>query len=140
MEAPDRESDYDNLLYACMKCNVCKGEAWPVPDPCATAYGEHLRVLDDGRITGLTQEGRRLIRVLRLDRKSLTDFRAQWLELWRIAQANPDSRTAAFGRDLMRFPDDLPDLAALHPPGGNKRPHGVQASYFARRESLPAGS
>ena len=38
-------------------------------------------------------------------------------------------------RRLMGFPDDLPDLARLRPPGGNTRPEGVQSSHFARKKT-----
>ena len=39
----------------------------------------------------------------------------------------------ALFRDAFGYPDDLPDLAALRPPGGNARPGGVAASAFALR-------
>jgi hypothetical protein len=34
----------------------------------------------------------------------------------------------------MGFPDDLPDLSRLRPPGGNSRPEGIEESYFAQRQ------
>ena len=37
-------------------------------------------------------------------------------------------------RELMGFPDDLPDLARLQPPEGNSRPDGVKKSCYAQRE------
>lgn len=37
-------------------------------------------------------------------------------------------------RELLGFPDDLPDLARLRPPEGNRRPEGIQESCFAQRE------
>ena len=37
-------------------------------------------------------------------------------------------------RRCLAYPDDLPDLSALRPPGGNARPEGIAQSAFARRE------
>jgi hypothetical protein len=34
---------------------------------------------------------------------------------------------------LLSFPDDLPDLSTLLPPGGNSRSDGMAASYFEKR-------
>jgi hypothetical protein len=34
---------------------------------------------------------------------------------------------------LMGFPDNLPNLARLRPPGGNTRLEGLATSYFAQR-------
>jgi hypothetical protein len=45
------------------------------------------------------------------------------------AKGNPD-----LYRKLMGFPNDLPDLQKLKPPGGNLRPGGVAASFHARQE------
>jgi hypothetical protein len=40
----------------------------------------------------------------------------------------------------MAFPDDLPDLRRLRPPGGNTRRDGLGQPYFAKRQagSLPS--
>jgi len=35
---------------------------------------------------------------------------------------------------LLGFPDNLPDLARLRPPGGNSRPAGIRESSLAKRE------
>ena len=40
----------------------------------------------------------------------------------------------ALYRELMGFPEDFPNLAALHPPGGNTRPVGVKKSWYALRQ------
>jgi hypothetical protein len=136
-EAPERFCDYDNLLYACQACNCHKGDHWPVLDPCRVAYNQHLRVGDDGVIEGLSRAGKKLIKILRLDRQELTDFRRRLLRLFQLAQANPSSAMAALVGDMLCYPDDLPDLARLRPPEGNSRPEGTKESYFARREQLP---
>ena len=40
----------------------------------------------------------------------------------------------ALYRELMGFPDELPDLAVLQPPGGNTRPAGMKNSIFGLRQ------
>ena len=64
------------------------------------------------------------------------EFRTTWIGIAVLAgKSVPD-----FYRKLMGFPTDLPDLRRLRPPGGNKRPDGVDASWHARRKrgELPA--
>jgi hypothetical protein len=41
---------------------------------------------------------------------------------------------------MLGFPNDLPDLRALRPPGGNARPDGVENCCYERRlrNELPA--
>jgi hypothetical protein len=34
----------------------------------------------------------------------------------------------------MGFPDNLPDLSCLCPPGGNSRPEGLDRSHLARKK------
>jgi len=76
---------YSNLAYACMPCNSIKGEKEPVLDPSRTIYARHFQVQSDGTITGLTTAGRKMIRLLRLDRAELTAFRKRYLELAQLA-------------------------------------------------------
>lgn len=40
----------------------------------------------------------------------------------------------ALHRELIGFPDDLPNLIALKPRAGNSRPAGLKKSYFAFRQ------
>jgi hypothetical protein len=153
---PGRECDYDNLVYACLRCNSLKLVS-RLLDPCADGYGAHLRVRSDGSIEGLTIDGARLIEQLRLDETRRNEWRGRmlkalrriekalrppvWRRLWNSLvgsgeQALPpgapldtvDEVTAWLG-----FPDDLPDLGAQPPRGGNSRPGGLAESYFAWR-------
>src|SRR5947208_881194 len=43
-----RVTDYDNLIYACTRCNARKQQVQGLPDPCSTALGTLLIVNDDG--------------------------------------------------------------------------------------------
>jgi hypothetical protein len=133
-QAPQRECDYENLVYACLRCNSWKRDQWPVLDPCLSAFGEHLRIQDDGTIEDLTTEGERLIAILALDYPPLVDFRRRWIAALRVLNERLDEDVTKTLREFLGFPDDLPDLASLRPPGGNSRPEGVETSYFALRE------
>lgn len=124
---PEQERTYDNLLYSCTTCNAAKGRQI-LPDPTRVLLAADVQVNDDGTIEGRTVAARRLIRVLGLDDPEYTEFRLLWLDITALAeQCDP-----GLHRRLMGFPDDLPDLARLRPPGGNMRPEGVRASHFAR--------
>ena len=54
--------------------------------------------------------------------------------LWRAIIGLAERHDPPLYRRLMGFPDDLPDLKRLRPPGGNTRPEGVQASFHAQRQ------
>ena len=49
--------DYDNLLYTCVRCNAAKRDLTGVLDPAQVPLADHLEILEDGRIRGLTAEG-----------------------------------------------------------------------------------
>jgi hypothetical protein len=128
-EAPELECEYDNLVFACQFCNQQK-LANHVPDPCQVAYGKCLRVEIDGTVTPLNTEGKRLVKVIRLNHPRFIEERLKTIKVWRVL-SNHDSAELQM---LMGFPTDLPDLSKLKPPGGNRRPEGISESCFARRE------
>ena len=128
--APERALLYDNLIYTCGVCNAVKGVR-ELPDPSRELLAGTLVVSADGRISGRTRGARRIIRVLGLDDDEFTQYRARWIKIVALAREHD----AGLYRQLMGFPDDLPDLGSLRPPGGNTRPDGVEHSHFRRRES-----
>jgi hypothetical protein len=140
--APGRRTDYENLVYACCQCNACKQNAELPLTPDDSSWAEHLRVQPDGRIEGLTLQGRRLIAICRLDRPLLVESRARLQRLLASATGRESPRLRALLEELQRFPTDLPDLSKLRPPEGNARPEGIGASYFEsrRRGELPKTS
>jgi hypothetical protein len=77
-----------------------------------------------------------LIELLGLDSPQSTEFRLLWIGIIALAERYDPS----LYRRLMGFPDDLPDLKRLRPPGGNTRPEGVRTSCFVKRKDgiLPA--
>jgi hypothetical protein len=125
---PEAALDYDNLLYACRTCNSAKGREL-VPNPCDCLLRGHVIVNEDGSIEGRTTESRRLIRKLGLDDAEYREFRRMWIDVVALARGrDPD----LFQR-LMKYPDNLPNLATLRPVG-NSRPQGVRQSCYARRQ------
>lgn len=128
--ATDLVTNYTNLLYSCNRCNSWKQIA-ELLDPTREALGSHLRVDHDGSITHLTDEGLRLIRVLHLDGDDETRWRHRMLDLLRRALEEPVDMGVL--KDLFGFPEDLPDLAALRPPGGNVLSGGVRDCHYERR-------
>src|SRR5260370_33861573 len=132
---PEHERSYDNLLYACAACNLSKG-ANLIPDPTQVLVDTAVRVHEDGGIEGTTTEARLIIRLLGLDGRGETEARLLWIGIVALAQRFDP----ALYQRLMGFPDKLPDLRRLRPPGGNTRPEGVAMCFHAQRRegNLPA--
>jgi hypothetical protein len=130
VQHPEQEQTYENLLYSCATCNAAKGSR-VIPDPSQVLIEGDVRVDEDGTIQARTRAARRLIRVLGLDDPEYTEFRLLWTGIVSLAAScDPD-----LYRRLMGFPDDLPHLARLRPPGGNTRPGGVRTSHFSRKKA-----
>jgi len=130
-----KKTEYQNLLYVCATCNEAKKAVLGVPNPCAVAFGDCLRILPDGHIEALNDAGKKLAQVLRLDSESNVRHRSRWMR-------NLDTirtKTPTLYQEYMGFPDELPDLRKKHAPG-NTKPEGVEKCYFALRErgELPA--
>jgi hypothetical protein len=126
---PRRELDYDNLLYACAACNL--GKAGQVlPDPTQVLLHGTVVVHADGRLKGLTREAHEIIGKLGLNDPQEAEARVMWMGIIALAE---QSDPALFQR-LMGYPDDLPNLAQLRPPGGNRRPEGIAESCYAKRQ------
>lgn len=111
--APELACEYENLAYACCRCNSAKQDALGVPDPCQQPYGIHVEVLADGTIRGLTPQGTFLIRACRLDRPKLTEFRCGILELFRVLQNRGGKDASQLQRRFFGFPLNLPNLSDL---------------------------
>lgn len=132
---PDKASDYDNLLYACVTCNAAKGDRL-VPDPLSVLTSQTVHVDSNGNIQTDNAEAGQLIELLGLDSEASAEFRKLWLEIVALAEQHDPDLYA----NLMGYPADLPNLGRLRPPEGNSRPAAVHQSSFARRQAgtLPA--
>ena len=127
---PELTTNYDNLLYACASCNAAKSDL-ELPDPTATLLAGSIRVLEDGTIEASTPEATRIIKLLGLNSPKYREYRLLWIAIVALTRNhNPD-----LARRVLGFPDDLPDLSMLHPPGGNDRPEGVKTSHFAQKKA-----
>ncbi len=128
-ERPDLECRYGNLLYVCRQCNNLKTDL-RIPDPCSIAYGDCLCVNKDGSVQALNADGRVLVRILRLDRPERVRQRRMIIEVLTEAEERGDRRRLS---EWLGFPSDMHDLSWFRPPT-NRRPEGIEESYFARRQ------
>jgi hypothetical protein len=131
---PELATDYENLVYACLRCNSVKGVQTHLPDPTMVALGDHVRVDEEGVVHAITSEGGRLIDALHLDVYPATVVRRETLAILRAKQklpADPDIHQLF----LIRFgyPLDLPDLRLCRP-GGNAIPGSELSCYAATKE------
>ncbi len=125
---PHQAADYDNLVYSCAACNSTKGDQL-VPNPTFVLTRQQVIVHHDGGMDGLTEDADRLIRMLDLDSDEYRLWRQTWIRVLELAHEYAPS----VYRRLMGFPESLPDLARLRPPGGNTRADGIEDSYFEQR-------
>lgn len=130
---PTKTVDYENLLYACIRCNSWKQDN-AVLDPCVVPMSHHLYIDDDGSIKPLTPHGAEHLELLELDDPILTEFRGRLISTIKRLQALPDDQAQTLVKKWLGFPEELPNLAALRPPEGNRRPSGVMDCYFEQRK------
>jgi len=130
--APERATEYENLLYTCAKCNFAKGNR-AMPNPTTCLLQSSVNIYEDGSIEGLTSDAKRTILVLHLDSPEDVEFRSQLIGIHQLKERD-------FPKFLqwMGFPTDLPDLSTKNCPQ-NSRPQGLDKSCFARlqRGELP---
>lgn len=119
--------DYDNLVYACARCNSVKSDQ-SVSDPFYTLTKSSIVIDESGKAVGTTRESRLLIRKMDLNSDCMIQWRCLKLEHAELAKGN--SQALAL---LTRLPGDLPDLAALNP-RQNSRPDGILHSWKAKQE------
>ena len=126
---PHGECEYSNLVYACATCNEAKKAILNVPDPCSVAFHDCLRIMEDGRVEALNNEGRKLEQALRLNSAGNLEHRSRWMRnLADLRNNNP-----TLYKEFMGFPRSLPDLRKKRVPR-NTKPEGAANCYFALRE------
>ncbi|MBC7821915.1 MAG: HNH endonuclease [Planctomycetaceae bacterium] len=125
---PAGQCCYDNLLYACSRCNSVKNDKLAIPSPEDVALSDCLRVQSDGTIEALNDSGMLLIRLLKLDHPKLVRTRKLILETLQVLEGTAPLTYI----EWMRFPDELPDLSRKHA-SGNSRPLGIQQSWLVRK-------
>ena len=125
---PDRKLEYENLLYVCHACNLVKSKKL-VPNPCEVAFGLNVEVHDDGSIDALNDDGQTLIDELKLNNDDHRKYRRLIIGTIRSLAIHDRQIYTMW----MRYPENLPDLSGLRPPGGNSKPDGIDDSIHARR-------
>jgi hypothetical protein len=126
---PAQVTDYDNLIYACSTCNATKGDR-AIPDALSVLLRSAVRIAKDGTIDADNPEAARPIEILGLDSLQTTEFRMRWIGIVSLAALHDPE----LHKRLMGYPEELPDLRRLRPPGGNSRPEGLAQSALVRRE------
>jgi hypothetical protein len=126
-------SSYDDLVYACCMCNAWKKDFPEALDFGAIAFADHLERQSDGTIRACTAQGGALIDVCALNRPDLVAFRRDLLALLALLANHRGEVAVRLRRRYLGYPDDLPDLASLRPPGGNSRPEGIEECAYERR-------
>ncbi|MGE0680223.1 MAG: HNH endonuclease [Candidatus Binatia bacterium] len=128
---PQGRLKYENLLYICHSCNLVKSNQF-IPDPCEMAFGDCVGVRQDGTIEALSEDGEILIETLRLDNEEYREFRSLFISILRSLLRSPKRSDRQTYIKLMGYPNKLPDLSQLRPPG-NSKPESINASFYARR-------
>jgi hypothetical protein len=124
---------YGNLVYACLRCNSAKQNV-RVLDPTREGMARHLRVNLDGTVTGLNDEGCFLIDLLHLNAASMSKERLRILRILQRREKYPkDKGGEADFLEAFGYPEDLPDLQSLRPPGGNPLDVNRPNCFHARR-------
>ncbi len=126
--------EYTNLVYACTRCNSARREV-RVLSPTEVAFGVHIQLGENGLLQPLTADGHFLIDLLHLNENPALQVRRWYLGISALKASFPDDGEVnqlyleAFG-----YPDDMPDLRILRPPGGNIRQKSEDACYYVLRE------
>ncbi len=81
-QARSGSDELENLLYCCFRCNVYKGDYWPVaPEqsalwhPLREPFTAHFREHDNGTLEPLTPTGQLIVSQLHLNRPALVAHR-----------------------------------------------------------------
>jgi hypothetical protein len=128
-------ADYDNLLYACVACNLTRGKQ-AIPNPLQHLLAATVEVQGNGQIEARSTPAAEIVEALVLNDPEYVRRRGRMIDLLNdLEQRRPDLCAIWLG-----YPDNLPDLGSLRPPGGNTRPDGIEQSHFRRRQrgELPA--
>jgi hypothetical protein len=126
---PTLASEYDNLLYACLACNLTRGSQ-SIPNPLDHLLASTVNVNADGRMAARTAAAGEIVETLHLNDPKYIVRRQRMIALLRELEI---VRTDLY-RIWLGYPDDLPNLAQRRPPGGNTRPQGIDQTFFALRQ------
>jgi hypothetical protein len=133
VDYPELKCDYENLIYACVRCNSWKNDTEELPDPTQTPYGNLIEIRN-GRAVAIDPLGRVIIDHLHLDEDPVVTTRRKMNNLIQAWLKYPDDdKIAEMFFDHFSFPDDLPRLDNRRVE--NSRPAGVSQSHRARKNA-----
>ena len=124
---PEKKLDYNNLVYACQRCNGTKSSK-AISDPFKLLRSDRLFCDEDGQLKTNDTTVEKLIEYLDLNSPRMIKWRWQWIELVKLAKR----RKKKLFDSLMDLPDDIPDLSRLNPLA-NSRENGISESWFVVR-------
>jgi HNH endonuclease len=134
VDDPSRICDYENLVYACLRCNSNK-QAVLLPDPTRVCFAECLSIYEDGTFSALNEEGADLIDLLHLNDPPVIDTRRKYLELIKLKldySSNSDIHDLFL--DAFGYPEDLPDLSKRRRRGGSGSKSDPVLSHYRLRQ------
>jgi len=108
-------TSYRNLLYACPACNTRKSSL-PIPSPAKVFTAEAITINEDGTVETKTSKARELVRILGLDSPEYNEWRRLMIGIIALAASVKRGSRLSLFRELMSYPDQLPDLTRLNPP------------------------
>lgn len=132
-KSPDKQLDYDNLVYACNTCNSSRRDVI-LPADVVMEPGSHLQSRTDGTVEPLSDLGSDVVELCRLNRPLLVAMRRRIQNLINVLRKFDQSEAVDALRDLLAYPSDLPNLRTLRPPDGNVRSDGVDNCHFEKRQ------
>jgi HNH endonuclease len=131
---PARICDYENLVYACLRCNSNKKDIL-LPDPTHVSFAHCLSIDDEGTISALNADGADLIDLLHLNDPPVINTRRKYLRLIKLNLDHPtNAEVHELFLDAFGYPDNIPNLALRRPPSGNRPNSGPTLTHYQLRE------
>jgi hypothetical protein len=129
------ETDYNNLVYACSRCNSAKS-IHRIVDPCVKSMADILRIEPDGTVRSLsTPDGDLAIDILNLNDAEAVEFRHQIMRSIKNCEHADDEESLDF---MLGYPTNMPNLVAMR--CQNSKPSAAAGCFYLRkaRGQLPA--
>lgn len=126
---PNLALEYDNLLYACVACNLTRGNQL-VPNPLEHLLDSTVDIKADGLLRARSPQAEVIVETLHLNDRAYVVRRERMLTLLgELEHRRPDLHAIWLG-----YPDELPDLGRLRPPAGNGRREGLDQTHYERKK------
>jgi hypothetical protein len=127
-----KKTVYRNLVYACPTCNAAKSDH-RIPNPIRELTRDSLTVHEDGTIECHSKQAQKIVRTLGLDSSEYNEWRRLMIGIIAMAAATNTGKHKHLFKDLMGYPNDLPDLGRKSP-AKNSRSKGLAESALERRK------